>query len=319
MATRNLVGRVSNLNFTATEWTSSNPILLAGEIGIESDTKKIKIGDGTSNWSDLDYFVGDVDLSNYATKDEIPSELPNPETLAIQVNGSELGTYDGSTETTVNITMTADAIPMSSAEGAATISATLDTKADLVDGVVPASQLPSYVDDVLEYESYASLPETGESGKIYVTTDTNLTYRWSGSQYVEISASLALGETESTAYRGDRGAVAYEHSQITSGNPHGTTGADIAVSASDTTTVETALSNASTALTTHTENSDIHVTTENKEAWNAKLDAVASATEDNIATLASDGTLKDSGTSINDVLTSSDQFIITCSLDVTQE
>ena len=57
--------------------------------------------------------------------------------------------------------------------------------------------------------------------------DTNLTYRWSGSQYVEISASLALGETSSTAYRGDRGKTAYDHSQITSGNPHGTTANDV--------------------------------------------------------------------------------------------
>lgn len=86
-------------------------------------------------------------------------------------------------------------------------------KADLVNGTVPASQLPSYVDDVLEYANFAALPGTGEAGKIYVTLDTNITYRWSGSAYVEISASLALGETSATAYRGDRGATAYAHSQ----------------------------------------------------------------------------------------------------------
>lgn len=83
-------------------------------------------------------------------------------------------------------------------------------------GKVPSSQLPSYVDDVLEYNSKSAFPATGESGKIYVAKDTNLTYRWSGSSYVEISPSLALGETETTAYRGDRGKIAYEHSQ----SPH---------------------------------------------------------------------------------------------------
>ena len=94
-------------------------------------------------------------------------------------------------------------------------------------GKVPSSQLPSYVDDVVEYASRSAFPGTGESGKIYVALDANLTYRWSGSEYVEISPSLALGETESTAYRGDRGKAAYDHSQITSGNPHGTTAADV--------------------------------------------------------------------------------------------
>jgi hypothetical protein len=82
-------------------------------------------------------------------------------------------------------------------------------------GKVPSSQLPSYVDDVLEYSSKSSFPTTGETGKIYVDTSTNLTYRWSGTAYVEISPSLALGETSSTAYRGDRGKTAYDHSQST--------------------------------------------------------------------------------------------------------
>lgn len=94
-------------------------------------------------------------------------------------------------------------------------------------GHVLSSQLPAYVDDVVEYANMAALPGTGESGKIYVTLDNNLTFRWSGSAYVEISASLALGETSSTAYRGDRGKTAYDHSQVSTGNPHGTTAADV--------------------------------------------------------------------------------------------
>lgn len=89
-------------------------------------------------------------------------------------------------------------------------------------GKVPAAQLPSYVDDALEgyladgkfYEEAEHTTEiTAESGKIYVDLATNKTYRWSGTTYVEISASLALGETSSTAFAGDKGKVAYDHSQ----------------------------------------------------------------------------------------------------------
>lgn len=72
-------------------------------------------------------------------------------------------------------------------------------------GRVPSSQLPSYVDDVLEYADLAHFPATGETGKIYIADDTNKTYRWSGSGYTEISESLALGETSSTAYAGNKG------------------------------------------------------------------------------------------------------------------
>lgn len=72
-------------------------------------------------------------------------------------------------------------------------------------GKVPAAQLPSYVDDVLEFSTKAQFPQIGETGKIYVSKDTNLTYRWTGTQYLEISQSLALGETPNTAYPGDKG------------------------------------------------------------------------------------------------------------------
>lgn len=115
----------------------------------------------------------------------------------------------------------------------------LNTKADLVGGLVPATQLPSYVDDVLEFANLASFPATGESGKIYIAIDTNLTYRWGGSSYVVMSSSLALGETSSTAYRGDKGNIAYEHSQTT-GNLHGTKLEELNdVSGTDTTIIDT--------------------------------------------------------------------------------
>lgn len=98
--------------------------------------------------------------------------------------------------------------------------------ASLVGGFVPASQIPGSYDDVLEYANLSSFPVTGESGKIYIAIDTNLTYRWTGSVYAGMSSSLALGTTSNTAYRGDFGNTAYLHSQIT-GNPHATTPFDI--------------------------------------------------------------------------------------------
>lgn len=90
-------------------------------------------------------------------------------------------------------------------------------------GKVPASQLPSYVDDVIECTvaedrltaTVDETPVTPESGKIYVDINTNITFRWSGSRFVEISSSLALGETSSTAFDGFRGKAAYDHSLIT--------------------------------------------------------------------------------------------------------
>lgn len=72
-------------------------------------------------------------------------------------------------------------------------------------GVIPSTQLPSYVDDVVEVAAFSNLPSKGESGKIYIVTSTNIQYRWSGTAYVEISKSIALGETSSTAYPGDKG------------------------------------------------------------------------------------------------------------------
>lgn len=91
-------------------------------------------------------------------------------------------------------------------KGSANGVATLDGE-----GKVPSSQLPSYIDDVLEFPTLSQFPAVGEEGKIYIALDTNKTYRWSGSTYVTIASDLALGETHSTAYYGDRGKIAYDH------------------------------------------------------------------------------------------------------------
>ena len=124
----------------------------------------------------------------------------------------------------------------------------LAAKADLVDGVVPESQLPSYVDVVIEgyvhnnkfYERISDdVPSTvaivPQSGKVYLDIDTNISYRWSGSQFVPLGSGLALGDTSATAYRGDHGKAAYEHSQ----------------------------------------NGGVHVTATEKNTWNGKQDALS--------------------------------------------
>ena len=157
--------------------------------------------------------IADVTNPHKVTKAQIG--LGNVENKSSETIRSEI--------TSANVTNALGYTPLNSTlKGATNGLAELDEN-----GKVLTSQLPSYVDDVLEYSSKSAFPTTGESGKIYIATDTNLQYRWSGTAYAEISSSLALGETSSTAYRGDRGAIAYAHSQKTSGNPHGVTKSDV--------------------------------------------------------------------------------------------
>jgi hypothetical protein len=171
------------------------------------------------------------------------------------------------------------------------------------DGKVPSSQLPSFVDDVIEAANFAALPAEGEAGKIYVTLDNNKTYRWSGSAYVEISASIALGETQGTAYEGSKGKALKDAFDAHEADT------DIHITASERTAwnakydkpstgiaktdlandVQTSLGKADTAL----QDSDIA----------DKADKVSGATADNFAGLDSNGNLKDSGSKASDFAT----------------
>jgi hypothetical protein len=171
------------------------------------------------------------------------------------------------------------------------------------DGKVPSSQLPSFVDDVIEAANFAALPATGEAGKIYVTLDDNKTYRWGGSAYVVISDTLALGETQGTAYEGSKGKALKD------------------------------------AFDAHEADTDIHITASERTAWNAKYDKpstgiaksdlaadvqaslgkadtalqdsdiadkadkVSGATANNFAGLDENGNLKDSGSKASDFAT----------------
>ena len=132
------------------------------------------------------------DMTGIATSFNGSTNITIPTTLAN--SGVSAGTYTsvtvdfkgrvtaGSNPTTLGGYGITDAINVSSkgvANGVATLNAS---------GVIPSTQLPSFVDDVLEYSTLSSFPVTGEPGKIYVDLATNKTYRWSGSAYIYITS-----------------------------------------------------------------------------------------------------------------------------------
>lgn len=135
------------------------------------------------------------------------TEIVNNIEVTAQPNDQivDISVIDNTDEVTLNITPTVIEINVNKGSSYAkwgTILGTLsdqtdlqdalDLKADLVDGKVPSSQLPSYVDDVIEVANYAALPVTGEIGKIYITLDDNHIFRWTGSIYVEITDNTAV-------------------------------------------------------------------------------------------------------------------------------
>ncbi len=232
--------RVGNVNITKTniglenvanerQWSATNhPTTMSG----------YGITDGVSN-TDYNTLKGRVDTNedNIAMLDSdvegLTTDVGTLKTDMTTVKGvvtTIQGDYVSKTRKVNGKALSADitlgasdvkAIPTSQ-KGVANGVAELDAN-----GIIKTSQLPSSIDEIIEADSKSDFPTTGESSKIYIALDTNLTYRWTGTQYVEISQSLALGETSSTAYRGDRGKIAYDHSQKTSGNPHNVTKSDV--------------------------------------------------------------------------------------------
>lgn len=86
-------------------------------------------------------------------------------------------------------------------------------------GLIPSEHLPSYVDDVKEFSSLSAFPEKGESGKIYITADTNLIYRWvvtnvetGAGNYVEIPRTSAESITRLNTIQTKGGVVDQEYS-----------------------------------------------------------------------------------------------------------
>ena len=184
-----------------------------------------------SAWNAKSNFSGSYsDLSNKptlgtASQKDVPTSGNASTTQVVMGNDTRLS--DARSASDVYSWAKASSKPTYTASEVGAIASTLKGTANGVaeldaNGLVPSSQLPSYVDDVIEgyyynskfyKESTHTTEIIGETGKVYVDVSTNITYRWSGSAYVAIGSDLALGETSSTAYRGDRGKVAYDHSQ----------------------------------------------------------------------------------------------------------
>lgn len=199
-----------------------------------SATSAVKLDTSAGSATNPIYFAnGKPAACTYTLNKSVPSDAKFTDTIYSNATTSTDGLMSSSDKTKLNgiaagatKTIVDSALSSTSTNPVQNkvIYGAISSKADLdTSGKVLSSQLPSYVDDVLEYSAKSNFPSTGESGKIYVDTATNLTYRWSGSAYVEISQSLALGETSSTAYRGDRGKIAYDHSQTS----HAPTNAEV--------------------------------------------------------------------------------------------
>lgn len=167
----------------------------------------------------------------------------------------------------------------------------LSDKADLVGGRVPASQLPGFAETFEVYPTDTDFPPLGDPVVLYIAEDTNKTYRWVAPNYVELLGHLELGETETTAYRGDRGRMAYDHT-LAVNNPHSVNKTQVGLSEVDNTSdankpVSTATQDALNlkANTVHT-----HAVTD-VTGLQAQLDG--KATSASLATVATTGSYDD--------------------------
>ena len=157
--------------------------------------------------------------------------------------------------------------------------------------IIPNQYLPGSVSDILEVANFAALPITGDSSKIYVTLDNHKAYRWGGTSYVEISASLVIGTTSGTAYDGASGqtnanAIANKQATITPGSNLSFSG--------DTLNVDSALTGITAVQATSndleiktTTNNEIQFKTNNTERLSidsTKLDSSKSTKPSNLIT-----------------------------------
>lgn len=241
------VDKVEGKGLSDNDFTDALKSKLEGiEEGAQVNTVTGVKGDGETDYrtGNINITKGNIGLSNVDNTSDVNKPVSTATQTALdgkvdKVNGKGLSTEDFTTSEKTKL----DALPTNDDLTTALNGKVNTTEVGVANGIaeldstgkVPSSQLPSYVDDVLEYASRSDFPAEGETGKIYVAKDTNLTYRWGGTEYVEISPSLALGETSSTAYRGDRGKTAYDHSQTVSGNPHNVTKTDVGLGNVDNT------------------------------------------------------------------------------------
>lgn len=204
---------------TSANWTANNPILLAGEMALSTDVlytgtdqPRYKIGNGVDAWLDLDYvpeggagsfvpYTGatqDVDLDNNGLNAKFVKIKGTDGSGKLDLKHQSVDATAGGQDTALfagsdgelyykNDGLSVRKIENQSNKGVANGYASLDSS-----GIVPSSQLPSYVDEILEYADLAAFPVTGETDKIYIALDTNKVYRWSGSTYIEVAANSGV-------------------------------------------------------------------------------------------------------------------------------
>lgn len=145
---------------------------------------RVTAGDGLLE-SDIPSLSGSKIVSDLSVNTSGNAATATKLATARNINGVA---FDGTADITINAVDSTARIAVSE-KGAANGVATLDAT-----GLVPASQLPSYVDDVLEFANLAAFPAEGEGNKIYVAADTNSTYRWTGTQYVHIPSGVGTAD-----------------------------------------------------------------------------------------------------------------------------
>lgn len=206
MSNKTLFAKIVVDTRTLEAFTTANPVLLKGEIGLAFDVHNnnkniLKFGDGVHAWTELPSFTGSIEdaFSNY-----MQIKVYEGSAIGVVKSADKLQTarningvaFDGTKDITITDSTKIPVNEKGKANGVATLDA---------NGLVPSSQLPSYVDDVIEgyfynskfyKESAHTTVISGEQGKIYVSLDTNIEYRWSGSAWVSISNPLDIATTE---------------------------------------------------------------------------------------------------------------------------
>lgn len=167
MAERIFTTKLALVNKTTEQWALETSVPVKGCPCVEwtvSGKPKLKIGDGSNTFADLEYVGGSDEAITEVTYDQIVDALGY-----IPINPNIIGVANG-------------VVPLDE------------------NSLISSVYLPSYVDDVIEVNGIANAPEIGEAGKIYVDTATDTSYRWTGTMYSEISKSITVTASENNGY-----------------------------------------------------------------------------------------------------------------------
>jgi hypothetical protein len=161
-------------------------VVIAGEYPITlTDSKGRTISGRLIGINDIPSLPGDKLFTDISVNTTGNAATATKFQTSRSINGTA---FDGTSDIVINAVDTTARIA-SSEKGVANGVATLDSG-----GLIPSSQLPSFVDDVLEYPNFGSFPGTGLAAKIYVSEDDSKIYRWTGTQYLEVSRTAGTAD-----------------------------------------------------------------------------------------------------------------------------